>query len=378
MTKDQNTAAGTWVALGSYSLKQGNDAQLKLDQNGGGKVVADAVKLVRDTTDDTDGEKHSFTYAYDVNANLTSIDDTSAGAKIDAYTIAYTGLNQVQKVTEALAGQEKKATSFTYDDNGRPETVTHPDQFAKYTYDLRQLVTSVSVGKSAADTSPKVTSYTYTDRGLKLRETKANQSTVDYTYYLNGAARSTTEKKGSGTLVSSHTYPRGDRAFFERIDAGEVGRGDVVLHRAEDRYEGRPVLRRVIGIGGDHVRQSSGGPVTVNGRPLTEPYVKDGDPSGTAPAYDVVVPEGRLFLLGDHRANSNDSRFSLSAQSGSVAATTVQARALDDHMGLLLLVLTALFGLLGTVGGLAMEIAARVTRRGSRLPHPPALSGRVR
>ncbi|MEU2165478.1 signal peptidase I [Streptomyces sp. NPDC019208] len=171
------------------------------------------------------------------------------------------------------------------------------------------------------------------------------------------------------------TYPRGDRVFFERIDAGEVGRGDVVLHRAEDRYEGRPVLRRVIGIGGDHVRQSSGGPVTVNGRPLTEPYVKDGDPSGTAPAYDVVVPEGRLFLLGDHRANSNDSRFSLSAQSGSVAATTVQARALDDHMGLLLLVLTALFGLLGTVGGLAMEIAARVTRRGSRLSHPPALSG---
>ncbi|MFF5937208.1 signal peptidase I [Streptomyces sp. NPDC012508] len=174
------------------------------------------------------------------------------------------------------------------------------------------------------------------------------------------------------------TYPRGDRVFFERIDADEVRRGDVVLHRTEDGYENRPVLRRVIGMGGDHVRQIPGGPVTVNGGTLTEPYVKDGDPSGTAPAYDVLVPEGRLFLLGDHRANSNDSRFSLDAQSGSVAATTVQARALDNNWGLLLLVLTALFGLLGAAGGLAMEIASQVSRRASRSPHPPAPPARVR
>ncbi|MFJ2472748.1 DNRLRE domain-containing protein [Streptomyces sp. NPDC087659] len=206
VTKNQNTAAGTWVALGSYSLKQGNDAKLKLEQNSGGVVVADAVKLVRDTTGETDGEKNTFAYSYDVNGNLTSIDDTSSGTKIDAYTVAYTGLNQVQKVTEALAGQEKKLTSFTYDSNGRTETVTHPDQFSKYTYDLRELVQQVSVGKTATDASPKVTSYTYTDRGQKLRETKANQNTVDYTYYLNGVLKSTTEKKGSGTLVSSHTY----------------------------------------------------------------------------------------------------------------------------------------------------------------------------
>ncbi|MEV7994985.1 signal peptidase I [Streptomyces sp. NPDC086077] len=158
------------------------------------------------------------------------------------------------------------------------------------------------------------------------------------------------------------TYPRGARAFFERIDPGEVRRGDVVLHRTEDRDESRPALRRVIGIGGDNVRQSPGGPVTVNGEPLSEPYVKDGDPSGMAPAYDVVVPEGRLFLLGDHRANSNDSRFSLDARSGSVAATTVQARALDDHTGLRLLALTALFGLLGTMGGLVSEIVWRRRR----------------
>ncbi|MEU8525465.1 DNRLRE domain-containing protein [Streptomyces sp. NPDC048629] len=205
-TISQATGAGTWVPLGSFAFTQGNLAKLQLFQNSGGKVVADGVKLVRDTTGETDGEKQDFAYAYDVNGNLTSIDDTSSGAKIDAYTVAYTGLNQVQKVTEALAGQEKKSTSYTYDVNSRPETVTHPDQFSKYTYDLRDLVKTVSVGKTPTDASPKVTGYTYTDRGLKLKETKPNSNTVDYTYYLDRALKSQTEKKPNGTLVSSHTY----------------------------------------------------------------------------------------------------------------------------------------------------------------------------
>lgn len=206
VTKDQNAGPGTWVALGSYSLEQGNDAKLKLEQNSGGTVVADGVKLVRDTSGETDSEKKSFTYAYDVNGNLTSIDDTSSGAKVDAYTIAYTGLNEVAKVTEALAGQETRATSYMYDANGQPETVTHPDQHSAYTYDLRELVKTVSVGKTAADAAPKVTSFTYTDRGQKLKETKNNKNTVDYTYYLDGAVKTTTENKPNGTLVSSHTY----------------------------------------------------------------------------------------------------------------------------------------------------------------------------
>ncbi|MFE5484390.1 DNRLRE domain-containing protein [Streptomyces sp. NPDC056527] len=206
VTKDQNAGTGSWVTLGTYSLKQGNDAKLKLEQSSTGIVVADAVKLVRDTSAETDVEKRTFAYAYDVNGNLTSIDDTSSGAKIDAYTVLYTGLNQVQKVTEALAGQEKKVTSYTYDANGQADTVTHPDQFSKYGYDLRELVKQISVGKSATDASPKVTSFTFTDRGQRLKETKANGNTVDYTYHLGGELKSTTEKKGSGTLVSSHTY----------------------------------------------------------------------------------------------------------------------------------------------------------------------------
>ncbi|MFF3243406.1 DNRLRE domain-containing protein [Streptomyces sp. NPDC002870] len=206
VTRDQNAGAGTWVSLGSYALTQGNKAKLQLSQNSAGAVVADGVRLVRDNSADTDAEKHTFTYGYDVNGNLTSIDDTSSGARVDAYTISYTGLNQVAKISEALAGQEKKATTLTYDPNGQTETIGHPDQYSEYTYDLRELVKTVSIGKSATDAAPKVTSYTYTDRRLKLKETKANGNTVDYAYHLDRSLKSSSEKKPNGTLVSSHTY----------------------------------------------------------------------------------------------------------------------------------------------------------------------------
>ncbi|MFE6919010.1 RHS repeat-associated core domain-containing protein, partial [Streptomyces rubiginosohelvolus] len=196
----QASTDGKWVKLDKAHYKQGEITTLKASG-------AEQAKLVRDNSADMDTERKRFAYAYDINGNLTSIDDTSTGTKVDAYTISYTGLNQVSKVVEALAGEEKKTTSYTYDANGQPETLAHPDQFAKYTYDLRELVGTVSVGTSASDSSPKVTSYGYTWRGQKSRETKANGNTVDSTYFLDGSLRSTTEKKSDGsTLVASHTY----------------------------------------------------------------------------------------------------------------------------------------------------------------------------
>ncbi|MGW6565164.1 golvesin C-terminal-like domain-containing protein [Streptomyces sp. NPDC054975] len=202
---NQTTGGGSWVSLGSFAFKQGNTSKITLATDASGKVVADAVKLVRQVTE-TDNEKKDFTYSYDLNGNLTSITDGSSGTKIDKYTMTYTDLNQVQKVSESLAGVEKKATSFTYDANGQKATTSHPDQYATYIYDLRELVKTVKVGKSVSDTSPKVTDYTYTDRGQRLKETKANGNTVDYTYYLNGALKTQSEKKPNATLVSSHTY----------------------------------------------------------------------------------------------------------------------------------------------------------------------------
>ncbi|MGA4840064.1 RHS repeat-associated core domain-containing protein [Streptomyces sp. G45] len=197
-----------WIKLGRQEYEKNEFVTLKAQG-------AEKVKLVRDTAGVADTENKRFAYAYDVNGNLTSIDDKSTGTKVDAYTISYTGLNQVEKVVEALAGQEKKTTSYTYDANGQPETLKHPDQYAKYTYDLRELVKEVSVGKSPSDSTPKVTTYDYTWRGQKAKETKANKNTVDYAYYLDGTLKSQTEKKPNGTLVSSHTYaydPNGNKA----------------------------------------------------------------------------------------------------------------------------------------------------------------------
>ncbi|MDV5146294.1 signal peptidase I [Streptomyces sp. SBC-4] len=125
------------------------------------------------------------------------------------------------------------------------------------------------------------------------------------------------------------TYRQGERLVVERVDTGEIRRGDVVLVEVPDRYQAGPVLQRVIGTGGDHVT-SDGERITVNGQPVDEPYVRSGGMNPTTEPYDVRVPDGRLFLLGDNRGNARDSRFFLDEQSGSVAASGVLGRVRND------------------------------------------------
>lgn len=96
--------------------------------------------------------------------------------------------------------------------------------------------------------------------------------------------------------------------FTYRFGLGEISRGDtVVFWYPQDTS--KSYIKRVIGVPGDRVRVE-GGQVYVNGQALTEDYVppENRDFSSWREAREQTVPEGRYFVLGDHRNQSSDSR----------------------------------------------------------------------
>ncbi|OEU91393.1 signal peptidase I [Streptomyces oceani] len=121
------------------------------------------------------------------------------------------------------------------------------------------------------------------------------------------------------------TVQSGDRVLAERIDGGDVRRGDVVVFE-DPSWGDLPMVKRVVGTGGDKVvccdRQ---GRVVINGEPVEEPYVaRDGPASSTG--FERTVPDEGLFLLGDHREDSQDSRVHLKEGHWAVPRSAVNAR----------------------------------------------------
>ena len=176
---------------------------------------------------------------------------------------------------------------------------------------------------------------------------------------------------GSSTISSQSmapTYEPGDRIIYEKVGGGEVHRGEVVLFSAPDRYGfSASVMLRVVGVGGDRVVCCTGSGtaarITVNGKPLVEPYVKQGDVDGVHKAYDVRVPKGRLFLLGDNRANAMDSRFFASDHGGTVAESAVRDRVTDDRTVASGIGAAVIGGVVLALVGIGLGIAAFVVRR---------------
>jgi signal peptidase I len=87
-------------------------------------------------------------------------------------------------------------------------------------------------------------------------------------------------------------------------------------------------IKRVIGVAGDHVVCCDPqGRITVNGHPLTEPYLYPGAKPSETP-FDVTVPKGRLWVMGDHRNMSADSRAHISdGNDGTIPTGNVIGRA---------------------------------------------------
>lgn len=162
----------------------------------------------------------------------------------------------------------------------------------------------------------------------------------------------------SGSM--ENTLGIGDRILVNRVvyHLRDIERGDVVVFDgadsfvpASERPDRNPVaavftwigqsvglvapdstdfVKRVIGVGGDRVTCCDDqGRVTVNGVPLEEAaYLYPGDAPSDIP-FDVEVPEGMLWVMGDHRSASADSRVHLGDPGGGfVPASRVVGRAM--------------------------------------------------
>ena len=142
-----------------------------------------------------------------------------------------------------------------------------------------------------------------------------------------------------------NTLQVGDRVLVNKIvyHTRGIGRGDIIVFSGQDSWgpgptplPGNPVLRgfddvlsglglhsnqtyyikRVIGLPGDRVACCTDGKVTVNGVALNEgSYLFPGNPPSTF-KFSEVVPAGHLWVMGDHRSDSDDSRYHLGNPGG--------------------------------------------------------------
>ncbi|WP_398980741.1 signal peptidase I, partial [Streptomyces sp. I05A-00742] len=167
----------------------------------------------------------------------------------------------------------------------------------------------------------------------------------------------------SGSM--ERTIRIGDRVLVDKLTpwfGSRPGRGDVVVFKdpggwlAGDKEEGPPgegdpagiragkrvlsvigllpsadeqdLIKRVVAVGGDTVKCcDASGKIMVNGTPLQEPYIHPGNPPSEL-KFEVRVPPGRLFVMGDHRSDSADSRFHLAGPGhGTVPEDLVIGRA---------------------------------------------------
>ena len=133
------------------------------------------------------------------------------------------------------------------------------------------------------------------------------------------------------TLVSGDsmlpTLHENDYLIINKIGykIGEPKNGDVIVFKSDlEKNDGttKDLVKRIIGVAGDKVVIKDG-KVYLNDKLLDETYLSEG--MDTTGDVDIVVPEGKLFVLGDNREVSLDSRYE---QVGLVDANDVEGKVL--------------------------------------------------
>ena len=130
-----------------------------------------------------------------------------------------------------------------------------------------------------------------------------------------------------------------DRVAVNKVPfiSSSINRGDVVVFRDPDNWLPEPfaadenkivaklkeglvmagvlpnpakqfLVKRVIGVAGDNVICCSNGKLTINGKETSEPYIFAGNKASELD-FNVTVPEGKIWVMGDHRNSSADSRY---------------------------------------------------------------------
>ena len=104
-----------------------------------------------------------------------------------------------------------------------------------------------------------------------------------------------------------HTLQHGDWLLVSAINR-DIQRGDIVISTQPNAFN-EPIVKRVIAKGGQEVNiDFSTGDVYVDGEKLDEPYIAELTLTDEGTAFPLIVPDGKLFLMGDNRNDSTDSR----------------------------------------------------------------------